>query len=126
MVIGSRVMALMIIGSIAMRSIIIGSIAMDSIVMCSMVMGSIAMGLRLWVQYYLGHQCYFPCISNENAQIFANKLVLIIIRSYSLNNESKILYENDILHDMFISSKQLINILLYIILYGNNKPIINY
>ncbi len=47
---------------------------------------------------------------------FSDKLVLIIIRSYALNNDSNILYENDILHEMFISSQQSINTLLFIIL----------
>ena len=66
-------------------------------------------------------KCHYPSISNGNAQVFANKLVEVMIRSYSLNNESKILYQDGILHDMYVSSEQLINTLCHIILYRDDS-----
>ena len=44
-----------------------------------------------------------------------------MIRNYSLNNESKSLYEDGILHDMFVSSEQLINALCHIVLYRDDS-----
>ena len=66
-------------------------------------------------------KCYYSSISNGNAQQFANDLVEIMIRSYSLNNESKSLYPEGVLHDMFVSSEQLINTLGHIVLYRDDS-----
>eukprot|EP01083_Nonionella_stella_P067159 177415_1 len=66
-------------------------------------------------------QWYISSICNENADVFANRLVEMMIRTYSLNNESQVLYQDGYLHDMFASSQQLINTLSHIILYRDDS-----
>merc|ERR1712062_245710 len=64
----------------------------------------------------MGH---FESISSENDEIFSQKMIEIMIKSYSLNSESlnKNLYKSHTLNDMFVSSNKLIQIFCRIILY---------